>query len=235
VNGLPVITEDLRITSPDPAITSFIMRDSALGTPEFRLFEIGTANDAPEVTLARIWMENGEVSGRIVGGFPAAGAGGCIFLRNGSLTLVDSVVQECSALGFDDAAGRSADAWGGAIAAVAGTLIIRDSSLGFNRATGGAALAAGFPGAMGDGGAIFATGLDSLVIERTNMSSNVATGGAGVTRAGNGRGGALIVFGTDTRIVHSSFSANAAVGGVASGGTGGMAVGGGVFAEGGPP
>ena len=136
-------------------------------------------------------MQNGRVSGSIVGGFPVNGAGGCIFLRNGSLTLVDSVLQECTALGLDDATGRSAGAWGGAIAAVAGTLVIRDSSFGFNRATGGAALAAGFPGAMGDGGAIFATGLDSLVIERSNISSNVATGGAGVTRAGNGRGGGL--------------------------------------------
>jgi predicted outer membrane repeat protein len=234
-NGLPVITEDLRIASPDPAVTSFITRDYAGGTPEFRLFEIGTATDAPRVTIARIYMQNGQVSGAIgSGGLPVAGAGGCIFLRNGSLTLVDSVVQECSALGFDDATGRSAGAWGGAIAAVAGTLVIRGSSLGFNRATGGAALAAGFSGAMGDGGAIFVTGLDSLVIERTDISSNVATGGAGVTRAGNGRGGGLVVFGTETRIVRSSFSANAAVGGVASGGSGGMAIGGGVFAEAGP-
>jgi hypothetical protein len=234
VNGLPVITEDLRIASPDPAVTSFITRDYAAGTPEFRLFEIGTANDAPRVTIARMYMQNGKVSGSIVSGFPVNGAGGCIFLRNGSLTLVDSAIQECSAVGLDDATGRSAGAWGGAIAAVAGTLVIRDSSLGFNRATGGAALAAGFSGAMGDGGAIFVTGLDSLVIERSNISTNVATGGAGVTRGGNGRGGGLIVFGTETRIVRSSFSANAAVGGVASGGTGGMAIGGGVFAEAGP-
>jgi predicted outer membrane repeat protein len=181
-----------------------------------------------------MYMQNGRVSGSIVSGFPVNGAGGCIFLRNGSLTLVDSAVQECTALGLDDAAGRSAGAWGGGIAAVAGTLVIRDSSLGFNRATGGAALAAGFPGAMADGGAIFATGLDSLVIERSNISTNVATGGTGVTRAGNGRGGGLIVFGTETRIVRSSFSANAAVGGVASGGTSGMAIGAGIVAEAGP-
>ncbi|HEX2479385.1 MAG TPA: hypothetical protein VHK45_08905, partial [Geminicoccaceae bacterium] len=131
VNGLPVITEDLRITSPDPAITSFIMRDSALGTPEFRLFEIGTANDAPEVTLARIWLENGRVSGSFFGPTPFAGGGGCIFLRNGSLTLVDSVLQECTALGVDATGGDPAGAQGGAIVAVAGTLVIRDSSLGF--------------------------------------------------------------------------------------------------------
>ncbi len=233
VNGLPVITEDLRIASPDPALTSFITRDYAAGTPEFRLLEIGTASDAPRVTIARMYMQNGRVSGSFFGPTPFAGAGGCIFLRNGSLTIVDSVVQECTAMGADST-GLPADAWGGAITAVAGTLIIRDSSLGFNRATGGAALAAGFSGAMADGGALFATGLDSLVIERSNLSTNVATGGAGVTRGGNGRGGALIVFGTETRIVRSSFSANAAIGGVASGGTGGMAVGGGVFAEAGP-
>ena len=162
VNGLPVITEDLRITSPDPAVTSFISRDYTLGTPEFRLFEIGTANDAPTVTIARMYIQNGRVSGSFFGPTPFAGAGGCIFLRNGSLTLVDSVVQECTATGADATGGDPAGAQGGAIAAVAGTLVIRDSSFGFNRAIAGAALAAGFPGAMGDGGAIFATGLDSL-------------------------------------------------------------------------
>jgi hypothetical protein len=232
VNGLPVITEDLRITSPDPAVRSFITRDFAGGTPEFRLFEIGTANDAPRVTVAHVYMQNGKVSGTITaGGLPAAGAGGCIYLRNGSLTIVDSVVEECTALGLDDATGRSAGAWGGAIAAVAGTLVIRDSSFGFNRATGGAALASGFPGAMGDGGAIFVTGLDSLVIERTSISSNVATGGAGVSRGGNGRGGALTDFGTETRIIGSSFSANVASGGEASSGTGGVGIGGAILAE----
>ena len=232
VNGLPVITEDLLIRSPDPAVLSFITRDFAGGTPEFRVFEIGTANDAPQVTIANVYMQNGQVSGAVVGGMPAAGAGGCIFLRNGSLTIVDSVLEECKALGFDDATGLSAGAWGGAIAAVAGTLVIRDSSFGFNSATGGAALASGFPGAMGDGGAIFATGLDSLVIEGTNISSNFATGGTGVSSGGNGRGGGLIVFGTEVRIVGSSFSANAASGGAASSGTGGIGIGGAIVAEG---
>ena len=68
------------------------------------------------------------------------------------------------------------------------------------------------------------------MIRRSSISSNVATGG-GVDRAGNGRGGGLTVFGTETRIIDSSFAANAAAGGVASSGTSGMAVGGGVFAE----
>jgi hypothetical protein len=231
VNGLPVIIEDLRITSPNPAVRSFIIRDATVGTPEFRLFEIGTASDAPRVTLAHVYMYNGQVSGSIVSSVPAAGAGGCIHLRNGSLTIVDSVVEECRALGLDDATGRSAGAWGGAIAAVAGTLVIRDSYFNFNSATGGAALASGFAGAMGDGGAVFATGLDELVIERTSINSNFANGGAGVSRGGNGRGGGLTVFGTPTTISGSSFAANAASGGAASNGTGGMAVGGAIFAE----
>lgn len=75
VNGLPVITEDVVITTPNPAAWSFITRDFASGIPEFRLFEIGTANDAPRVIIAHVYMQNGKVSGRVVGGLPAAGAG----------------------------------------------------------------------------------------------------------------------------------------------------------------
>ena len=231
VNGLPVITEDLRITSPDPAVRAFITRSSVGGTPEFRLFEIGTASDAPRVTLAHVYLARGQVSGSIVNLVPVAGAGGCINLRNGSLRIVDSVMEECRALGLDDATGRSAGAQGGAIAAVAGTLVLKDSYFNFNSATGGAALASGFSGALGDGGAVFATGLDELVIEGTSINSNFATGGAGVSRGGNGRGGGLVVFGTETRIRGSSFAANAASGGGASSGTGGLAEGGGILAE----
>jgi hypothetical protein len=91
VNGLPVITEDLRITSPNPAVRSSIGRNTALGTPEFRLFEIGTASDAPRVTIAHVYIHNGEVAGSIVRGVALAGAGGCIHLRNGSL---DSDLEE---------------------------------------------------------------------------------------------------------------------------------------------
>jgi hypothetical protein len=132
---------------------------------------------------------------------------------------------------LDDATGLSAGALGGAVAAVAGTLVIKDSYFNFNSAKGGAALASGFPGTLGDGGAVFATGLDELVIEGTSISSNFASGGTGVSTGGNGRGGGLAVFGTPTRISGSSFSANAASGGAASNGTGGLAAGGAIFAE----
>jgi hypothetical protein len=83
-NGLPVVIEDLVITSSDPAVTSVISRAFTVGTPDFRLLEIGTATAAPAVTLRRLHLRNGRVSGSIgAGGVPVAGAGGCIFLHNG--------------------------------------------------------------------------------------------------------------------------------------------------------
>ena len=231
-NGLPVVVEDLVITSPDPASRSFIARDNAPGTPDFRLLEIGTAADAPVVTLRRLYLQNGRVLGSITaGGVPAAGAGGCIFLRNGSLTVADTVIEECAAIGIDNPNGPASDAWGGAIAASAGDLTIRNSSFGFNTATGGETLAAGQPGGNAEGGAVFATGLTSLVVRNTSISTNFATGGASIARAGNGRGGGLTAFGTATSLIGTSFSANAASGGVASAGTSGTGLGGGLAFE----
>jgi hypothetical protein len=233
-NGLPVIVEDLVITSPDPAVQSSVSRDFTVGTPEFRLIEIGTAADAPAVTLRRIALRNGRVRGAITpGGVPAAGAGGCVFLRNGTLTVVDSVFEECTAVGADNPAGPASDAWGGAIAAVAGSLTVRGSSFALNAAVGGVTQAADQPGGRADGGAIFATGLDSVVVRDSSLSSNFATGGVGIDRAGVGRGGAMAVFGTDATLTGSTLLANAAVGGVASGGTSGTGIGGAVAIEGG--
>jgi hypothetical protein len=119
-NGLPVITDNLVITSPDPTANSSINHDPALGTPDFRLLEIGTGAVAPTVTLRRLNLARGRVQGSFtLGGIPSAGAGGCILLRNGSLTVVDSVIEECTAVGIDNANGPAGEAWGGAIAATA--------------------------------------------------------------------------------------------------------------------
>ena len=233
-NGLPVITDNLVITSPDPTANSSISRDPALGTPDFRLLEIGAGAVAPTVTLRRLNLARGRVQGSFtLGGIPAAGAGGCILLRNGSLTIVDSVIEECTAVGIDNANGPAGEAWGGAIAATAGSLTIRGSSFGFNTATGGNTLVAGQPGGSAEGGAIFASGPTSLTIRDTSVSSNFATGGTGVSRAGNGRGGGLTFFGTGGgTLIRAAFSANAASGGVASSGTSGTGIGGGIAVEG---
>lgn len=149
LNGLPVITESLVVTSPDSTANSSISRDPALGTPDFRLLEIGNAVVAPTVTLRRLNLARGRVVGSLtLGGTPAAGAGGCILLRNGSLTIVDSVIEECTAVGIDNANGPAGQAWGGAIAATAGSLTIRGSSFGFDTATGGNTGLAGQPGGV---------------------------------------------------------------------------------------
>ena len=42
---------------------------------------------------------------------------------------IDSVIEECTAVGIDNANGPAGEAWGGAIAAIAGSLTIRGSSL----------------------------------------------------------------------------------------------------------
>jgi hypothetical protein len=228
-NGLPVIVEDLVITSPDPGSTAGISRDHTVGTPEFRLLEIGSTAIAPAVTLRRINLANGRVSGSIgLDTIPRAGAGGCVRLVGGSLTVVDSTFEECAAFGADNADGPAADGWGGAIAATAGSLTVRGSGFSFNSATGGAATGEADPGGSGQGGAIFATGLDALAIRDTTMSGNSAIGGGGVGRAGNGRGGALAAFGLTGSLSGSSFTANAAQGGSSTTGTSGTALGGAV-------
>ena len=55
-----------------------------------------------------------------------------MFLRNGSLTVVDSDFEDCAAVGIDNANGLPSDGWGGAIAASRGSLTIRGSSFSFN-------------------------------------------------------------------------------------------------------
>ena len=185
-----------------------------MGTPDFRLLEIGTGTAAPAVTLRRLALGDGRIVGSIgVGGVPVAGAGGCLFLRNGALTVVDSDFEECAAVGIDNANGLPSDGWGGAIAASAGSLTIRGSSFSFNHATGGAALAAGRPGGSGQGGAIFAIGpLTALVIRDSSISGSSADRRrrrqrAAATAAAAGSPPSA----TGATLAGASFSANAAV------------------------
>ena len=46
-------------------MTTSITRSFAIGTPEFRILEIGTATAAPTVTISHILFGNGRVSGSI--------------------------------------------------------------------------------------------------------------------------------------------------------------------------
>lgn len=236
-NGLPVVTEDLVIRSPAAHVTTLVTRDFALGTPEFRILEVGSDAAAPSVTILRLHLNNGRVTGSFApGDVPIAGAGGCIYLRNGTLNVVDSVLQECVAFGAASAQGLPTGAKGGAIYAAGGTLRVRDSNLSANEVIGGEAPASGFPGGSAEGAAISATGsVTSFIVEDTIFSSNFATGGAGVSSGGVAKGGAIALYGgsgSSGSIARSTFSANAASGGAASDGNSAQSLGGGIAVEG---
>jgi hypothetical protein len=226
-NGLPVVTEDLTIRSSGPGVTRFITRDFTVGTPEFRILEIGTAAISPSVTIAGIHMNNGRVSG------PAVVQGGCIYLRNGSLTVANSILQECIAQGADNADGAGINASGGAIYASSGTVDITNSSFSLNSVIGGDATTSGFPGGTAEGGAIHASGVTSFTAENTTFNSNFAVGGSGVSSGGAAKGGAIVLADLSGSMTASSFTANAASGGAASNGNSGISVGGAIVVRGG--
>lgn len=230
VNGLPVVTEDLIIVAiGDQRVIS---RDYTVGTPSFRFLEIGTAATPVTVRITNIGLQNGRVTGG-VNAFGLGGpAGGCIFLRNGTLEIEDSILQECVVEGDDNPAGNGGNASGGAIYAAAGAMEIRNSSIVLNNAYGGDAGAAGSLGGAAEGGAIKASSLTSFVVEDSTFDSNFAVGGAGVSTAGIARGGALYLVSSTGAIDVSSFSANAVSGGVASAGASALGLGGAVSLSG---
>jgi hypothetical protein len=128
-----------------------------------------------------------------------AAAGGCIYLRNGTLKIEDSVIQECYAEGLANPTGNGAGALGGAIYAIAGTLEIRNSSLVLNNAYGGASNAAGFVGGRAEGGAIYATGLRHYVATAHSYPINdlrAVMWRLVVPRAGQPRGSGNFLVGT---------------------------------------
>ena len=223
-NGLPVVTEDLIIVAVGDM--RFISRDYTVGTPNFRFLQIGTSATPVTVRITNIGLQNGRVTGG-VNAFGLGGpAGGCIFLRDGTLKIEDSIIQECVAEGDDNATGNGGNAGGGAIYAAAGAIEIHNSSVVLNNAYGGDATAANFLGGAAEGGAIKASGLTSFVVDNSTFDSNFAIGGAGVSTAGVATGGALYLASSTGSIDLSSFSANAVSGGAASGGASALGLGG---------
>ncbi|HEU0113589.1 MAG TPA: hypothetical protein VFQ80_02895, partial [Thermomicrobiales bacterium] len=224
VNGLPVVTEDLIIVAVGDM--RFISRDHTVGTPNFRFLEIGTSVTPVTVRITNIGLQNGRVTGGVDIFGLGGPAGGCIFLRNGTLKIEDSIIEECAAEGDDSATGNGGNASGGAIYAAAGAMEIRNSSIVLNNAYGGDATAANFRGGTAEGGAIKASGLTSFVVEDSTFDSNFAIGGAGVSTPGVATGGALYLASSTGSIDLSSFSANAVSGGAASAGAGALGQGG---------
>ena len=228
-NGLPVITEDLVIRSSAAGAMVTIERDRAVGTPEFRLPEIG--GNAPSVTIRGLTLRFGYLLGSPpVAGVPVAAGGGCIKMGAGNLTIVDSLIEECQAVGASSATAAGGDASGGAIYAANGSLAIRNTTFSFNDAMGGEAKAAGFAGGKGEGGAISAASITLEMVDSTVVSSQ-ALGGAGVDAAGIGKGGGMAIYNSQGTISGSHLLANASSGGLATNGSSALSVGGGLVVE----
>jgi hypothetical protein len=134
-------------------------------------------------------------------GSSGAGIGGAISLGNGVLlatadtsslvlsgcTLTGNVAQG----GAGQAGGNGGDAWGGGIAAVAGTATLSNCTLITNSALGGAQ-GAGGAGGNGFGGGLYVAAGATATLCRDTVEFDVASGGAGGT-PGQGYGGGIYI------------------------------------------
>lgn len=181
----------------------------------------------PHVTFKNIVLKNGNATkGPVrfasVGG---GGGGGAIAMRGGRLTVQDSELRDnrCMKKHSDAGGGairvtgqvttarilrtsleRNRCANGGAVSALHASVLLRDSTLLDNTATGSGANS----GKGGNGGAVYFDGTDQdVTIERTTIQRNVAPeGGPGVFYVSNDRTGSLTITGsTITKNTGASF------------------------------
>ncbi|CAM5792907.1 hypothetical protein [Cellulomonas persica] len=181
----------------------------------------------PHVTFRNIVLKNGNatkgpVRFESVGG---GGGGGAIAMRGGRLTVQDSQLRDnrCMTKHSDAGGGairvtgqvttarivrttfeRNSCANGGAVSALHASLLLRDSTLVDNTATGSGANA----GQGGNGGAVYFDGThQDVTVERTTIQRNVAPeGGPGVFYVSNDRTGTLtITSSTITKNTGASF------------------------------
>src|SRR5689334_630841 len=123
-SGLPFITSDMTINGPG-ANQLTVQRSMAVGTPNFRIFTIGSG---AVVTISGLTISNGNAGGTSTDGY-----GGGIF-NQGSLTLNDSNVYGNTSLSI-----------GGGIYHAGPSLTINDCNIG--------GTAAGQPNSSGESGA----------------------------------------------------------------------------------
>jgi hypothetical protein len=142
-------------------------------------------------------VSSNAVTGGSAGGTGAAGNGGGIN-NNGTMAITNSIIHGNSATG-----GAGADANGGGLFNEI-NLTISTCTIAFNSATGGA----GSLGGTGQGGGI-GNDLGTVVVDRSTVNGNSATGGAGGAGTGGiGQGGGIVNgFGTFT-LESSTISGN---------------------------
>jgi len=178
-------------------------------------------------------------SGLAISQSEAVARGGGIYVHDGTLDVLDSVISTNSAFaqGIRTNVGGS-DAQGGGLfidtgtASVTRSLIERNAAQANDGEDGGAGLEV--DGGDATGGGIVALGGSTLNIVNSTLTGNRALGGAGVGASGDGgaaTAGAANVLGT-LSVIHATIADNHAVGGTApTGGSrgsaqvGGLAVG----------
>jgi hypothetical protein len=216
--GLPVIAAGNSLTIVGNATT--IQRNTATGTPAFRLFGVATG---ASLTLANLTLSNGVAFNPSV---MSSGEGGAI-ASDGTLNLTGVTVQNCLAQGQ-----IAYPAFGGGIYSV-GVLTVADCAILNNQASAGSGSSADMSlplsGSTALGGGVCVAG-GTATLTNTRVSSNVARGGDGANggkvrgkegswmwgggSGGDGLGGGIYVADNATVTLRgTTVTQNAAMGG----------------------
>ncbi|OWK39106.1 beta strand repeat-containing protein [Fimbriiglobus ruber] len=212
-DALPPIT-DAVIIEGTPGFDNTIQRDTASGTPAFRLFEVAAGGS--------LTLQNLTLSGGLARGTGAAADGGAIYSA-GPLTLGGVTVENNSAEGstgtngINGAGGNGAAAYGGGVYVAGGAVTLSDDIINLNTVSGGNGGAGGhgFDGHTGGGGGNAAGGGlyvagGNVTLTNTTLTNNAAVGGNG------GNGG-------------NAYRTQYSYGTAGNGGSGGNAAGGGLY------
>ena len=163
-----------------------ITRDNAIAN--MRLLLVKTPG---QLTIANLTLSNGQVLGATPAGSGSAGTagmGGAILSSGGVVTLIDSTLNDNTALGGTGAAdvagtgGAGGAGLGGAIYADGGRVFIRNSTFSSNRAFGGAGgigLTAGGAFGAAQGGGVYARD-NQLIVANSTLVENLANAGGGI-------------------------------------------------------
>src|SRR6266545_4415426 len=177
-NALPAISGNLNITGPGTSLLT-IRRNSAVGTPRFRIFTI--PGGGLTVNISGLTISNGHTSD---GSASVGGDNGGAFLNNfGNALNLTNVEISGNAAGDAGSGGPGSGSelggYGGGIFNN-GTVVLTNSSITGNRTGNGI----GIGGVGGAGGGIYNTG--TLVVTNSTISNNIT--GNGLTGGGSGGG-----------------------------------------------
>jgi len=157
------VTDSVTITGPGANLLT-VRRDATLpATTQFRIFNVG-GTGVINVTMQGLTITGGNPTGTV--GRGTTGDGGGILLSDDNLTLDGVVVS-----------GNTSGTEGGGIAVqeIGGNLVIRNSTISGNTASGVPATG----GFGGSGGGIYFAFRGSLFLENSTVSGNVSSGGEG--------------------------------------------------------